>query len=307
MTDRVLLIDDDPHLLSALRRQLDEDFDLATAAGGEAGIEAVRAGPPFAVVVSDMRMPGLDGIETLGAIRAIAPDTVRMMLTGNADQQTAIDAINRGAILRFYTKPCPADTLREGIAAGIEQYRLVNAERDLLEKTLTGSLKLLVDVVALNDPGGHHLAQRLREWVRAIAVEMRMPSRWQLDVAATLINLGQVAVPPEVSARQRAGESLSEIERQILERAPETARTLLANIPRLEKVAEILYLQDRDFDGGGFPPDGPRGDAIPFDARLLHILKELALATEGGPLTAAAFTALDRQRGRFDPRLLGGI
>ncbi|MFD2233530.1 HD domain-containing phosphohydrolase [Phaeospirillum tilakii] len=307
MTDRVLLIDDDPHLLSALRRQLDEDFDLTTAAGGEAGIEAVRAGPPFAVVVSDMRMPGLDGIETLSAIRTLAPDTVRMMLTGNADQQTAIDAINRGAILRFYTKPCPAEILREGIAAGVEQYRLVNAERDLLEKTLTGSLKLLVDVVALNDPVGHHLAQRLREWVRTIAVEMRMPSRWQLDVAATLINLGQVAVPPEVGARQRSGETLTEIERQILERAPETARTLLANIPRLEKVAEILYLQDKDYDGGGFPPDRPGGDAVPFDARLLHILKELALATEGGPLTTAAFAALDRQRGRFDPRLLGGV
>jgi len=307
MSDRVLLIDDDPHLLSALRRQLSDDFELVTAPGGEAGIEAVRNGPPFAVVVSDMRMPGPDGIETLSAIRSLAPDTVRMMLTGNADQQTAIDAINRGAILRFYTKPCPADILREGIRAGIEQYRLITAERDLLEKTLTGSLKLLVDVVAVNDPVGHHLAQRLREWVRTIATEMRMPSRWQLDIATTLVSLGQVSVPPEVTARQRSGEALSEIERQIIERAPEAARNLVANIPRLEKVAEILYFQDKDYDGGGFPPDAPGGDAIPFDARLLHILKDLALATEGGALSRAAFTALDRQRQRYDPRLLGGI
>lgn len=307
MSDRVLLIDDDPHLLSALRRQFADEFDLVTAPGGEAGLELVRAGPPFGVVVSDMRMPGLDGIQTLSAIRESAPDTVRIMLTGNADQQTAINAINQGEILRFYTKPCPAEILRAGIQAGLEQYRLITAERDLLEKTLTGSLKLLVDVVAINDPVGHSLALRLREWVRIIAVEMRMPSRWQLDIAATLISLGQVSVPPEITARQHAGETLSEIERQIIERAPEAARNLVANIPRLEKVAEILYFQDKDYDGGGFPPDMPGGDAVPFDARLLHILKALALATQGGPLTTDAFASLERQRHRYDSRLLSGI
>lgn len=307
MADRVLLIDDDPHLLSGLRRLFDEEFDLVTAPGGKAGVEAVRAGPPFAVVISDMRMPDMDGIETLKAIRALAPDTVRMMLTGNADQTTAIDAVNHGAILRFYTKPCPPDLLREGIQAGIEQYRLVTAERDLLEKTLSGSLKLLVDLVSMNDPVGHQLAVRLREWVRLLAVEMRMPTRWQLEIAATLIGIGQVAVPTEIVARLRAGETLTDIERQIVERAPEAARNLLSNIPRLEKVAEILYYQDKGFDGSGFPADGPSGDAIPFDARLLRVLKDLALATEGGPLTRTAFAALEVHRGRYDPRLLAGV
>lgn len=307
MAERVLLIDDDPHLLSALRRQFDEEFDLVTAAGGEAGIEAVRTGPPFAVVISDMRMPGRDGIETLKAIRALAPDTVRMMLTGNADQATAIDAINQGSILRFFTKPCPPDLLREGLQAGIEQYRLVTAERDLLEKTLSGSLKVLVDVVSMNDPANYQMAMRLREWVRLLAIEMRMQSRWQLEVAATLIGIGQVAIPTEIAARQRAGETLTEVESQIVERAPEAARNLVSNIPRLEKVAEILYYQDKGFDGSGFPPDGKSGDAIPFDARLLRVLKDLAAATAGGPLTRTAFAALEAHRERYDPRLLAGV
>jgi len=307
MAERVLLIDDDPHLLSGLRRLFDEEFDLVTAPGGKAGVEAVRAGPPFAVVVSDMRMPDMDGIETLKAIRTLAPDTVRMMLTGNADQATAIDAINHGSILRFFTKPCPPDLLREGIQAGIEQYRLVTAERDLLEKTLSGSLKLLVDLVSMNDPVGHQLAVRLREWVRLLAVEMRMPTRWQLEIAATLIGIGQVAVPTEIVARMRAGESLTDIERQIVERAPEAARNLVSNIPRLEKVAEILYYQDKGYDGSGFPAGGASGDSIPFDARLLRVLKDLALATEGGPLTRTAFAVLEAHRERYDPRLLAGV
>lgn len=311
MAERVLLIDDDPHLLSALRRQLDEEFVLETAIGGEAAIAVIEAaqaaGQPFAVAVSDMRMPGLDGIETLARIRALAPDTVRMMLTGNADQQTAIAAINHGNILRFYTKPCPADELRAGIRAGIEQYRLITAERDLLEKTLSGSLKVLVDVVALNDPVGHRQAMRLRDWVRRVGTEMRMPSRWTLEIATILVGIGQVAVPPEITSRLRAGESLTEVERLVLERAPEAARNLVANIPRLEKVAEVLYLQDKNFDGSGYPPESPGGDAIPFDARLLKILKDLAEATEGGPLTRAAFARLESHRERYDPRLLSGV
>ncbi|MBF0562885.1 MAG: response regulator, partial [Alphaproteobacteria bacterium] len=87
--ERILLVDDDPHLLSALRRHLGDEFALTTAGNGRDAIDTVRtamtAHTPFAVVLCDMRMPGMDGIETLAAIRDVAPDTVRIMLTGNAD------------------------------------------------------------------------------------------------------------------------------------------------------------------------------------------------------------------------------
>jgi len=311
MGERVLLIDDDPHLLSALRRHLADDFDLATATSGQEAIEAVRAagaaGTPFAVVVSDMRMPGLDGIETLAKIRDIAPDTVRMMLTGNADQQTAIQAINRGNILRFFNKPCPVEELQEGIKAGIAQYRLVTAERDLLEKTLLGSVRVLVEVVSINNPLGHQLSLRLREWMHLLTTEFKMPQRWRLDIALTLTGIGEMTLPPEITAKQRAGEKLTETERSIVEHAPEAARNLIANIPRLEKVAEILYLQDRGYDGSGFPPDGPVGEALPFDVRLLRILRDLGAATKGGPLTRAAFAVLERESGCYDPQLLARV
>ena len=138
MTERILLIDDDENLLAALRRQMHRVFNLTTAISGEAAIEAVRAataaGTPFAVVVADMRMAGMNGIETLEQIRLLAPTTVRMMLTGNADQETAISAINRGHIFRFFCKPCPTEDLVNGINDGIAQYRLVAGEADLLRK-----------------------------------------------------------------------------------------------------------------------------------------------------------------------------
>lgn len=308
MNERILVIDDDHHLLSALRRQLSEFFDVTTAQGGAEAIEAVNAATaaqtPFAVALCDMRMPGMDGIETLKRIRGLAPDTVRIMLTGNADQQTAIEAINQGNIFRFYTKPYPVDQLREGLEAACEQYRLVTAERDLLENTLTGSIKMLVEIASMNDAVVAGLATRLREWVHLLTTEFKMPYRWQLEIAATLVPVGQVAIPPELVAKKRLGETLTDLERSIFERNPEAARNLVAHIPRLAKVAEIIYLQDRGFDGSGFPPDGPVGNDIPLDARLLKILKDLAEATGGGPLTKSAFAELDKNKSRYDPILL---
>jgi len=127
----ILAVDDDPNLLAALRRQLGRRFDMATATSGAEAVECVlaaeQAGESYAVVICDMCMPGMNGLETLAAIRAIAPRTSRIMLTGNADQQTAVDAINRGNIFRFFTKPCPPETLAAAVTEGAEEYHRVTA------------------------------------------------------------------------------------------------------------------------------------------------------------------------------------
>lgn len=311
MPERILLVDDDPNLLSALQRQLRKLFDLTIAVGGVEALNAVDDAnsrrEPFAVVLCDMRMPGMDGIDVLSRIRERSPDTIRMMLTGNADQQTAIDAINRGNIFRFLTKPCPAEDLVAGLQDAVSQNQLITAERDLLEKTLAGSIKVLADVVSINDPIAYALATRLREWVRLLTVEFKLPQRWQLDIAAMLLPIGQVAIPPELIAKKRRGDALTEAEQTVFERAPEAARNLVANIPRLGKVAEILWLQDRGFDGTGFPQDGPKGGDIPLDARMLKILKDLGEEAAGGQPSATIFAALERRAGSYDPQLLARI
>ncbi|HMA50255.1 MAG TPA: HD domain-containing phosphohydrolase [Magnetospirillaceae bacterium] len=312
MTDRVLIIDDDHHLLSSFRRQLGTQFDLETAQGGSQGVDAVIAAQheqkPFAVVVSDMRMPGMDGIETLLRIKEVAPDTVRMMLTGNADQQTAIDAVNQGQIFRFYSKPTSPEYLANGLRSGAEQYKLVTAERELLEKTLSGSINLLCDVMSLNDPFAARISARLRDYVRRLITEFKMPQRWPLEIAATLAPLGKAMIPLELQAKMKVGAPLNEAEQSVVEQAPETARHLIANIPRLAKVAEIVYLQDRGYDGSGFPQNGPKGADIPLDARLLKILKDLAAIVEStGTANNQAFAEMDKKRAVYDPQLLAKV
>lgn len=129
-----MLVDDEPLILASIKRQLRKRFDVDTATSGQEGLDKVRDHGPYAVVVSDMQMPQMDGVQFLSAVQELAPNSVRIMLTGNADQRTAVDAINRGSIFRFHTKPCPLEDLAKSIAAGIEQHRLMLV-REQLEET----------------------------------------------------------------------------------------------------------------------------------------------------------------------------
>src|ERR1700733_8122058 len=103
MSNRILCVDDDINILEGYQRALRKEFDITTAPGGEEALVKIRDEGPFAVVVSDMRMPGMDGIQLLTRIKQVAPESVRIMLTGNADQQTAMNAVNEGNIFRFLT------------------------------------------------------------------------------------------------------------------------------------------------------------------------------------------------------------
>ncbi len=122
MKARILLVDDDPMLLAGLKRQLRREFHVATASGAQEALALIGESGPYSVVVSDFRMPGMNGIELLSRVKDLNPDTVRMMLTGSTDLSTAVQAVNEGNIFQFHLKPCPSDTLARAIHEGIAKY-----------------------------------------------------------------------------------------------------------------------------------------------------------------------------------------
>ena len=111
MSEKILFVDDEPDLLAAYQRHLRKAFEIETAEGPERGLEAVTERGPFAVIVSDLRMPNMDGIQFLSLVKKKTPNSVRIMLTGCADLETSIAAVNEGNIFRFLTKPCQPNTL----------------------------------------------------------------------------------------------------------------------------------------------------------------------------------------------------
>ena len=122
MSRRILLVDDEVNVLQGYQRALRKRFELDVANSGAEALEKIASGGPYAVIVSDMRMPEMNGVELLTAVKQKAPETVRMMLTGNSDQQTAIDAINKGDIFRFLNKPCSKEEFAAALSAGLTLY-----------------------------------------------------------------------------------------------------------------------------------------------------------------------------------------
>jgi len=304
MSAQILCVDDDPNVLAGFRRNLRKQFSLDVSPNGADALQMIKEKGPYAVIVADMRMPGMDGIQLLAECMRQAPDTVRIMLTGNADQHTAIEAVNRGRIFRFLTKPCAPDELAKALQAGLEQYRIIESERKLLEETLSGSVALLMDVLSMVEPDASGRGQERRISMRAFAECLGVSSRWDLEMGAMLSQLGSVTLPPQLLLKRRTGLPLSVAENELIQRLPELGAKLLDHIPRLETVTQIVLYQNKRFDGGGFPRDSVAGQEIPIGSRILKVLDDLAHLESQGLPRQRALKEMSQLSGCYDPDVL---
>lgn len=307
MNEKVLFVDDDHHILQGLKRNLRKQFQVFTALGGEGGIKLLKEEGPFEVVVSDMRMPGMNGTQFLNKVREIAPDTIRMLLTGQADFKDAVEVVNKGQIFRFLTKPCPTQELSQVIQDGIQQYHLIKAEKELLEKTLKGTIKLLVDILSNVNPEAFSRSIRVHKLCKKIAKQMKWKDTWQLDVAALLSQIGCVTIPGELLKKKYSGKPLAHDEAQLVENHMEIGRQMLIKIPRMEKVANAIAYQEKRFDGGGKPQDGKKGEAIPVMARFLKVTLDYDTMLSSGKTEKEAQKWLHDHYYWYDPKVLAAL
>lgn len=308
MSEKILLVDDDPNALESYKRQLRKTFQVETAAGGQKGLGVIDNKGPFAVVVADMRMPGMDGIQFLAKVKEKAPGSVRIMLTGNADMNTAIDAVNEGNIFRFLTKPCPPETLVRVLTAGIEQYRLVAAERELLENTLRGSVKVLTDMLSLSNPSAFGRASRIRHYVRHIASELNLPNIWQYELAGMLSLIGCVTVPPEILDKLWAQRPVSRRELNMYSAHPALGSKLLASIPRLEVIARMIEGQLRFFQDFPAPTEiSEEEHAVAMGSQMLKVALDLDQLLLRGKSMTVATAELRMRRGKYNPKLVATL
>lgn len=305
MTEKILFVDDEENVLNAFRRQLRKGYDVTTESRATDALQTIEKEGPFAVIVSDMRMPEMDGIEFLKASQELAPDSVRLMLTGNADQQTAIDAVNEGKVFRFLNKPCDLGTMTSTIDAALEQYRLITAEKELLNCTLNGAIKLLTDILSLAAPSLSAGNLAMRKTATEIARALRIESIWEMEMATMLSHVGHVTLPADTVSKMESGESLSDTEKRIVSHLPETAYKLLVNIPRLKNVARIVLYKNKNFDGSGFPADTVAGEDIPLESRVLKVLHDAKVVEKNkGVPVSEALEMMKAYTRRYDPRVL---
>lgn len=300
---RILCVDDEPRVLSALARQLRMHYDVTTAESGSLGL-AELAATPVCVVVSDMRMPGMDGAAFLAEVRRLYPDTVRILLSGQADLNDAATAVNQGGIFRFLQKPCSTEDFLAALAEAVRQHELVVAERVLLNETLHGSIKTLTEILSLANPTAFSRSNRAKALIAEVLDELQLAERWPIEVAAMLSQIGAIILPPEVTNKLYVGDALAPGEQEMVDRMPRVVEKLLGRIPRLEPVTEILRYQAKHFDGTGLPADARRGTSLPLGARLLRIAADYHVLEVQGKSAELAVGSMSGRKGVYDPELL---
>ena len=304
---RILCVDDEPNVLEGLALTLGRRYQVETATSGAAALEILQRTPDKAVVVSDMRMPSMDGATFLARSREFAPDAVRILLTGQTDLDSAIAAINNGGIFRFLTKPCAPPALLIAIAAAVEQHALVTAQRVLLEQTLHGCIKALTDVLSIASPAAFGRATRIKQVVSELADKLGLRERWQVEVGAMLSQLGHITLPSETAEKVYFGRPLTAEEQQLVNKLPVVTEQLICNIPRLEDVREILasYANAPPEQTGA--PVELQDDLVYTGAQLLRVAVDFdGLESQGSD----ARIAVNTMRGRtasYDPRILAAL
>ena len=304
----ILSVDDEPSISSALKRCLRPlGVDVISAASGQEALDLMDA-QTIDVIVSDMRMPTMDGATFLREAGARQPQARRILLTGYADAESAMQAINAGGISAYLTKPWDDDQLRTVIEDAVARHRLERnkaelearilaqnheleervqartqelaeeharlelAYADLLESHRT-MVNLLASVVALRDPDGCKDLEAKKALAVAIARELGLDEEMVMVVeqATALHRIGLVGVTDH--ALHQPSEALRGEERERVHRHPLVAEALFMGIPHLARVAEVLRSEHERFDGLGYP-DRIGAHEIPAGSRILAVARD---------------------------------
>ncbi|MHC1781991.1 MAG: HD domain-containing phosphohydrolase [Anaerolineaceae bacterium] len=302
----ILLVDDEPRVISSLTRELMEyeTFDVLSAFSGNEALDILKENPETAVIISDFHMPGMDGVSFLVESQKITPDASRILLTGAAGMDVAIDAINRGQLFRFLLKPCEHENLLSAINAGLRQHQLVTSERELLSKTLNGAIRILIDILSTLNPNIFAEATRRKDLVRKLSQALNIENAWEGELAALLCQVGCVAVPQDLLNKWTRNELLNEKEQAVINAIPQVSSQLVRNIPRLENIAGAIKFQNLPFVNKDPKSKLPGGEEIPELGRLLKIILDYQKYFSKSNDPRLAYQEMLDNRGEYDPKML---
>jgi len=312
---RILLVDDEPLVLEGLRRSVHTEFVADLAVGSEAGLAQLKKHGPYSVVVSDMRMPGMDGAEFLATVRAISPDSIRVMLTGCSDVETAVRAVNEGQIFRFLTKPVTTETLLATLHACIAQYDAALFEKEHLKITIEaleqldlGTLTTLARAIDAKSAWTAGHSERVTNLALKMAHAMGLSAK-SLSImhrGGLLHDIGKIGTPPSILDKPG---KLEPEEMQIMQDHVKSGVRILEPISCFRDALPMVAEHHEWFDGSGYPA-GLAGENISLHARILAVADCYDAMVSDRPYRKGlpkqqAFEILKQRSGtQFDPMVV---
>jgi len=342
----LLCVDDEENILHALRRVFrKEPYEIIATVSPKEGLTLIES-HPVALVISDHRMPEMEGTEFLATVRQKKPDIMRIMLTGYTDMKAAIEAINSSQIYRYISKPWNDDDLRITVREALRQYDLVQTNRELNElvkeqnkelydinrtleskirertkelerknQELEGSfyemIEFFIGLMEMKSAAMVGHARRTAILAKEIAVHLGLPEEEQrlCEAGALLMDSGTLGYPESLIKRQV--EHMDPAERALWQKHPLLAQASLKRIKRMEPVGQIIRSHHEQFDGNGFP-DGVKGEMIPLPSQIIGLADYFDLLLNPSTATTLPLPEvmkfIEKEQGkRFDPSLVQAL
>jgi CheY-like chemotaxis protein len=301
-TPKILFVDDEDSILKGVKLNLGRTYDILTAPSGRDALKLIEEEKePFQVIVSDFAMPGMNGADFLEKVRAQDKEVVTILLTGQANFDDLCEVVRRGEIFRLLGKPCPPEVLSKNLEQALRQYHLIRSEKDLLEKTLNGTISAMSTLLSAAMPLFYGRAERVKQLALETSRELNMPSEWRLQVAANFCYLGHLTLPDEAQEKVYFGENIPPSLSELVDGLPQFVSEILGGIPRLNKVRKIIEYIPADYVGE------TDEDEVRKLASIIRISQVYDQMESAGCSKSEIFEKLRQQEASFAPGVLDAL
>lgn len=302
MNNKILCVDDEESILKGFQLNLRNKFELHLASDGQEGLELFQKEGGFSVVLSDMRMPRMNGAEMLCNIKKIDEEVVTVLLTGHTDFESAMAAVNDGNVFRMLSKPCPPELLRKVLQDATVQHDLITSKRILLDKTLRGAVDALAQSLATAQPLFFGRAQRVRRLANGLAEELNLKDSWRVGVAAVFSQLAYLSIPQHLSESVYHRKNLNSETKLMVRELPDETLKIVDLIPGLEDIREIL--QRTDIQPKFELEDG---SGVRTAASILRVGLDYDYYQEVGHQDSLIVKTLESREETYDPQVVAAL
>ena len=269
----ILAIDDEQNNLALIRRTLRNDYDILLASSGEEALKIIEErGDEISLIVSDQKMPLMEGTEFFKLISDKYPRIVKILLTGHSNIDILVDAINECHLFQYILKPFEPEQLSMIVESGIKKYDLYSSKVQILQdlsELFYKTIKSIAHALDAKDKYTHGHSMRVTLYSLALAKTLNLPDDLfeEIEITGLLHDIGKIAIPERILHKPG---KLTEEEYEIIKTHPELGERLVEGIEKLKIVSKWLKSHHERYDGKGYP-EGLIGEQIPISSRIIAI------------------------------------
>lgn len=313
---KVLIVEDDYQLRVLENRMLKNlGHEAILCEDAESALVHLKQEMPPCILL-DMVLPGMSGLEFARSVRNLPNGDIPYILAATSWPEDQLKNILEAGANDYIQKPIDLNLfsvrikIAEQVIANMQDRHRLHQQmkdmvtQDVLQSTLNGFIRIITNVLSQTASLAFGRSERVARLVSEFSVLVNLEKDWELNAAAMLCQIGCITVPKDILAKAMTDELLSEKEYEQFSAQARYGADMLSQVPRMERIAQIIAYQDKHYDGSGLPADSVKGDEIPSASRILKIALDLDTLIQTGISRTDALREMASRAGWYDPKLL---